>query len=295
MDSEFPHILLIGRNGQVGWELCRTLAPFARLTAVDYPEIDLSDGAALRRWVRNTQPSVVVNAAAYTAVDKAESEPELALKVNGLAPGILAEETRKQGAWLIHYSTDYVFDGIKGEPYLEEDTPHPLSAYGRSKLSGDRAVQQVDGRYLVFRLCWVYGRRGRNFFLTVSRLAGERECLRVVNDQVGCPTWSRLIGEATAQAVRQVLSSRTPDLFKGMYHLCAGGQTSWHGFAQAIVESLPAAARKCTGVEAIPTSAYRTPARRPAYSALCCDKLKRVFGLSLPPWRQQLQLVLDVT
>jgi dTDP-4-dehydrorhamnose reductase len=290
---ETPHILLIGNNGQVGWELCRTLAPFSHLTKVDYPEIDLTDGASIRQWVRDTRPAVVVNAAAYTAVDKAESETDLAMKINGLAPGILAEETRKLGALLVHYSTDYVFDGAKGQPYLEDDSPNPLGAYGRSKLAGDQAVQQVDGLHLIFRLCWVYGARGQNFLLTISRLAREREKLRVVMDQVGCPTWSRLIAEATSQVVRQVLASQTPDLFKGIYHLCAGGQTSWHGFAKAIVASLPPDERKCTEVEAIPTSAYPTPARRPAHSVLCCDKLRRVFGLALPSWEDQLKLVLE--
>lgn len=293
MSVPSPHILLIGKNGQVGWELCRTLAPVARLTAVDYPEIDLTDGTSIRRWIREARPDVVVNAAAYTAVDKAESETDLAMKINGLAPGILAEETRKREALLVHYSTDYVFDGTKEEPYVEDDAPNPLSAYGRSKLAGDQAVQRVDGLHLIFRLCWVYGARGQNFLLTISRLARERERLRVVNDQVGCPTWSRLIAEATAQAVRQVLASKTPAVFKGTYHLCAGGQTSWHGFARTIVESLPPTERKCIEVEAIPTSAYPTPARRPACSVLGCDKLKRAFGLALPAWEDQLKLVLD--
>ena len=211
---EPPHILLIGKNGQVGWELCRTLAPLARLTSIDYPEIDLTDAASIRRWVQESRPDVVVNAAAYTAVDKAEAETELAMKINGLAPGILAEEARKQGALLVHYSTDYIFDGTKGEPYLEDDAPNPVSSYGRSKLAGDQAVQQVDGLHLIFRLCWVYGARGQNFLLTISRLARERERLRVVDDQVGCPTWSRLIAEATAQAVRQVLASKDPGSFQ---------------------------------------------------------------------------------
>jgi dTDP-4-dehydrorhamnose reductase len=290
---ELPHILLIGKNGQVGWELCRTLAPFARLTRVDYPEIDLTEAASIRGWVNTCRPQVVVNAAAYTAVDKAEADPDLVMKINSLAPGILAEETRKWGAWLVHYSTDYVFDGTKGEPYLEDDAPHPLSVYGRSKLAGDRAIQQADGRHLIFRLCWVYGLRGQNFLLTMSRLARERERLRVVDDQVGCPTWSRLIAEATAQAVRQVLASPAPELFSGVYHLCAAGQTSWRGFAQAIVESLPPTGLKCTGVDAIPTSDYPTPARRPAHSVLCCDKLARTFGLALPAWEEQLKLAVE--
>ncbi len=290
---EQPHILLIGYHGQVGWELCRALAPVARLTRVDYPDIDLADGASIRGWVQRCRPDAVVNAAAYTAVDQAESEPDQAMKINGLAPGLLAEETRQRGAWLIHFSTDYIFDGTKGGPYSEDDAPNPLNAYGRSKLAGDQAVQQADGRHLIFRLCWVYGARGHNFLRTILRLARERERLQVVDDQLGCPTWSRLIAEATAQALRQVLASPTPERFTGSYHLCAGGQTSWHGFAQAIVDSLPPAERRCTGVDAIPTSAYPTPARRPACSVLACDKLQRTFGLALPAWEDQLKLVLE--
>jgi len=288
-----PKILLIGKIGQVGWELRRTLAPLGQLTCVDYPEINLAEGSSVKRWVHETAPSVIVNAAAYTAVDKAESEPDLAMKINGIAPGILAEEARRIDALLVHYSTDYVFDGTKTTPYVEEDQPNPLSAYGRSKLAGEQAIQQVDCDHLIFRLCWVYGARGQNFMLTIMRLASEREKLRVVRDQIGSPTWSRMIAEATALALKQVLSVCEARGFRGIYHLSASGQTSWHGFAEAIVKLMPADAKKCREVEAITTPEFPTAARRPAWSVLCCDKLKRTFGLQLPDWEESLKLVLD--
>ena len=286
-------ILLIGKIGQVGWELRRTLAPLGRLVCVDYPEIDLTDAASIRKWVRDTAPAAVVNAAAYTAVDKAETETGLCQQINGVAPGLLAEEARKLGAWLVHYSTDYVFDGTKNTPYIEEDLPNPLGAYGRSKLAGDLAVQQAGGNHLIFRLCWVYGARGQNFMLTMQRLAREREKLRVVRDQIGCPTWSRMIAEATALALKQVLGSPLPWAYRGVYHLAASGQTSWHGFASRIVELVPEAERRCKQVEPIPASDYHTPAKRPAYSVLCCEKLTRTFGLQLPNWEESLREVLD--
>lgn len=287
-------ILLIGRIGQVGWELRRTLAPLGRLVAVDYPEIDLLKGDSVRQWVRDTGPNVVINAAAYTAVDKAESEPDRAQQINGTAPGILAEEAKHCGALLVHYSTDYIFDGTKRTPYVETDVPNPLCAYGRSKLAGDQAVQQVGGAHLIFRLCWVYSARGQNFMLTMMRLAREREKLRVVEDQVGCPTWSRLIAETTALALKQVLAPKDHGRFTGVYHLAASGQTSWHGFAKAIIGLMPPEGKKCTEVQPITTSEYPLPARRPAYSVLNCEKLKNTFGLQLPDWEESLKLVLEV-
>jgi dTDP-4-dehydrorhamnose reductase len=286
-----PVILIIGRIGQVGWELRRTLASLGRLVSVDYPEIDLTDGASIRQWVRDTAPAVIVNAAAYTAVDKAESEPERCQQINGVAPGILAEEGKKLGSLLVHYSTDYVFDGTKREAYVEDDAPNPLGVYGRSKLAGDQAVQQVDDNYLIFRLCWVYGARGQNFMLTIMRLAREREKLRVVGDQVGCPTWSRAIAETTSLALQRVLSAAEPAAYKGLYHLAASGQTSWHGFAEAIVGGMPE--KKCRQVEAITTPEYPTPARRPPFSVLCCEKLQRTFSLRLPRWEESLKQVLE--
>ncbi|HVM46889.1 MAG TPA: dTDP-4-dehydrorhamnose reductase [Candidatus Acidoferrum sp.] len=286
-------ILLIGKIGQVGWELRRTLAPLAQLVCVDFPEIDLCSADSIRKWVAEARPDIVVNAAAYTAVDKAEAEEDRAMKINGVAPGILAEEAKRVGALLVHYSTDYVFDGTKGAPYLETDTPNPLSAYGRTKLAGDEAVRAAGGPHLIFRLCWVYGARGQNFMLTMMRLAREREKLRVVSDQFGCPTWSRLIAETTALALQRAAAVCAWNAFNGTYHLAASGHTSWHGFARAIVDAMPAEDKKCKEVEAIPTSDYPTPARRPAFSLLGCEKLARTFGLRLPAWDESLKEVLE--
>lgn len=290
---EPPRILLVGKIGQVGWELRRTLAPMARITCVDYPEIDLTDGDSIRRWVRETRPDIVINAAAYTAVDKAESEPDKAMKINGVAPGILAEEAKKLRALLVHYSTDYVFDGAKAEPYLETDASNPLGAYGRTKLAGDEAVRAIGGAHLILRLCWVYGARGQNFMLTMMRLARERETLRVVGDQVGCPTWSRMIAETTALALKQAVGAGNWDSFTGTYHLASSGVTSWHSFTKAIIALMPVEGKKCSMVEAITTAEYPTPTKRPAYSVLNCDKLQRTFGLRLPHWEESLKQVLE--
>jgi dTDP-4-dehydrorhamnose reductase len=290
---EPPRILLVGKIGQVGWELRRTLAPMAQVTCVDFPEIDLTSNDSIRRWVRETQPNIVINAAAYTAVDKAEAETDKAMKINGVAPGILAEEAKKLGALLVHYSTDYVFDGAKTQPYVETDAPNPLGAYGQTKLAGDEAVRAIGGAHLIFRLCWVYGARGQNFMLTMMRLAREREKLRVVGDQVGCPTWSRMIAETTTLALKQAVAAGDLDAFTGTYHLAASGITSWHGFADAIVKLMPVEGRKCVQVEAISTADYPTPTKRPAYSVLTCDKLERTFGLRLPHWEESLKQVLE--
>jgi dTDP-4-dehydrorhamnose reductase len=288
---ELTRILLIGKIGQVGWELRRTLAPMAHVTCVDFPEIDLTNADSIRRWARDTRPNIVINAAAYTAVDKAESEPDKAMKINGVAPGILAEEARKLGALLVHYSTDYVFDGTNTSPYVETDSPNPLGAYGRTKLAGDEAVRAIGGVHLIFRLCWVYGARGQNFMLTMMHLARERETLRVVGDQVGCPTWSRMIAETTALALKQAVAD--PGAVTGTYHLASSGVTSWHGFADAIVMVMPAEGKNCAQVEAITTAEYPTPTKRPAYSVLACDKLERTFGLRLPGWEESLKRVLE--
>ena len=288
-----PVILIIGRIGQVGWELRRTLAPLGRVVAVDFPDIDLTNVDSILKWTRETEPQVIVNAAAYTAVDKAESEFEKCNQINGIAPGILAEEAKKRSALLVHYSTDYVFDGTKNTPYTEEDAPNPLGAYGRSKLAGDEAVRAVGGRHLIFRLCWVYGARGQNFMLTMMRLAREREKLRVVQDQFGCPTWSRMIAETTGLALQRVVAAGELSAFQGLYNLAASGQTSWHGFAQSIIGLMPDAEKKCRSIEPIPTSEYPLPAKRPAYSVLSCEKLRRTFGLQLPDWEESLKQVLE--
>lgn len=288
-----PKILLLGKIGQVGWELQRTLAPLGPMVCVDYPEVDFANTDSVRNQIQSIKPGLILNAAAYTAVDKAESDARLAMQINGVAPGILAEEAKKIGAWLVHYSTDYVFDGKKGSPYVEQDTRNPLGAYGQTKLAGDRAVEQVDGLYLIFRLCWVYGSRGSNFMLTILRAAREREQLRVVSDQMGCPTWSRMIAETTTLAVKRVWDDPHPARFKGTYHLCSSGSTSWHGFASSIVDQMPAAEKKCREVKPIASAEWPTPTKRPAYSVLSCTKLERTFGLQLPLWNDSLKLVLD--
>ena len=288
-----PKILLFGRIGQVGWELRRTLAPMGQLVCVDYPEVDFTKPDSIRRWIEDTSPAIIINAAAYTAVDKAETEVDLAMKINAAAPGVMAVEAKKRGALLVHYSTDYIFEGNKTSPYVEDDLPNPQSAYGRSKLAGDQAIQQVDGNYLIFRLCWVYGARGANFMLTMMRLAREREKLRVVNDQVGCPTWSRMIAETTALALNQTDTPAKAAARKGVYHLCSSGQTSWHGFASAIIDAMPDEEKKCRVVEGITSAEYPTPTKRPAYSVMSCAKLERVFGLKLPEWRESLGLVME--
>ncbi|MBM3883521.1 MAG: dTDP-4-dehydrorhamnose reductase [Verrucomicrobia bacterium] len=293
--SASNRILLIGNRGQVGWELERTLAPLGAVLAVDYPEVDLAEPDSIRRMARGFGPGLIVNAAAYTAVDQAETETELAMAINGRAPGVLAEEAQRLDALLVHYSTDYVFDGHKRGAYVEDDPPNPLNAYGRSKLAGEGAVRTATAAHLIFRLCWVYAARGRNFLLTIRRLAGQRDTLRVVQDQVGSPTWARLVAEATALALQRVGCSPDRAHFAGTYHLSAAGATSWHGFAQAILELMPAELRRCERVIPISTLEYPTPARRPANSVLAGDKLDRVFGLRLPEWRGSLdQVVADL-
>ena len=255
--------------------------------------MDLTDGASLRQWVRDTAPQIIINAAAYTAVDKAESEPELAMTINGVAPGVLAEEAKKIGALLVHFSTDAVFAGKKFAPYLEEDPTQPINSYGRSKLAGDQAILQVGGRHLIFRLCWVYGARGQNFMLTMLRLAREREKLRVVRDQVSTPTWCRLVAESTARALKRVLGAGDLGAFNGLYHLSAAGAASKHDFAEAIVRLMPPEGRKCREIEGITTAEFPMPAPRSSHSVLCCDKLERTFGLRLPPWEESLRHVME--
>jgi len=288
-----PRILLLGNRGQVGWELQRTLAPLGEVHGLDYPEIDLANAEVLEDLVQGCQPQLIVNAAAYTAVDKAESEPERARRINAEAPARLAELACKLGAWLVHYSTDYVYDGNKQTPYVEEDPPAPLNVYGQTKLEGDQSIQASGCAHLIFRLCWVYGTRGQNFLRTILRLAQEQETLRVVSDQIGSPTWSRWIAEATALVVQQVLAQPDPTRFSGLYHLRAAGHTSWHGFASRIVEWMPAAERKCREVVAIRTEEYPTPARRPRWSVMSCEKLWRTFRVALPDWETGLRQALD--
>jgi len=300
-------ILLIGKNGQVGWELQRTLAPLGQVTAVAREQMDVSDPDSIRKIIREAKPQVIVNATAYTAVDKAESEPELAMRVNGEAPGIMAEEARQLGALLVHYSTDYVFDGTKQGAYTEEDTPNPLSVYGKTKLAGEQAIQASGAAHLILRTSWVYGVRGKNFLLTILRLAKERPELKIVADQIGAPTWSRMIAESTALILGRGLSPTTPHISlltddNGIYHLTAGGQTSWYGFAKAILEltaDTPLFAKGGQGgftlpkVSPIPTTEYPLPAPRPGNSVMSNDKLARVFGVVAPQWDNALRLCME--
>lgn len=287
-------ILLTGANGQVGWELRRTLSTLGQVVAVDSRAMNLADPDAIRRVLAEVQPRIIVNPAAYTAVDKAESEPDLARTVNAEAPGILAEVAAKSGALLVHYSTDYVFDGGGDAPWKEDDPTGPLNVYGATKLAGEQAIAASGCRHLIFRTSWVYGARGANFLLTMRRLIRERPELKIVDDQMGAPTWCRSLAEATAQALAQLASpARGADKPEpwGVYHMTNGGETSWHGFAQAILdlEGLETSSR----LVPIPSSGYPTPARRPLNSRLDNGKLARVFGLRLPDWRDALKLCLD--
>lgn len=282
-------ILLTGVNGQVGWELQRTLAPLGEVVAADRSVLDLADTASIRRSVAAIAPDLIVNPAAYTAVDKAESEPELAHAINAAAPGELAA----CGVPLVHFSTDYVFDGSKAGAYTEADTPNPLGIYGASKLAGEHAVARAVIPHLILRTSWVYGLRGRNFLLTMQKLARERDTLSVVDDQLGAPTWSRLIAEATALVVARWLDRADPTSDSGVYHLSCGGRTSWHGFAAAILAHLAATGGRTARLSAIPSSGYPTPAARPANSQLDCGKLAQIFGVRLPDWEQALALCLE--
>ena len=285
-------VLITGANGQVGWELQRALAPLGEVLALGHADLDLANADAIRQALRHSAPDLIVNAAAYTAVDRAEQEPELAQAVNGAAPGILAEEARHLNAALVHYSTDYVFDGSKGAPYEEIDATNPLGVYGASKLAGEKAISAVNCAHLILRTSWVYGARGKNFLLTMQRLGRERDELRVVDDQLGAPTWSRMLAEATALMLGQCLhQGRVTDRLRdkgGLFHLSADGQTSWFGFASAIVQGLEPPPR----MTPIATTEYPLPAARPAYSVLSNDKITRHFGIRLPDWRDSLALCL---
>lgn len=282
-------ILLLGKNGQVGWELQRSLAPLGQMVALDRTEGrglvgDLSDLDGLVRTLRELKPDIVVNAAAYTAVDRAESEPELATRVNAEAPQVLAETLAKQGGWLIHYSTDYVFDGSGSRPWKEEDEPNPLNVYGRSKLFGEQAIQRSGCNHLIFRTSWVYGAHGNNFAKSMLRLATEQEYLRVVDDQVGTPTGAELLADVTAHIIRSI---RVNSGASGLYHLVAGGGTSWYGYARFVIEQMRGHGENLIvrNIEPVSTKEYSMPTRRPLNSRLDCSKLCDVFGLHLPGWQ----------
>ena len=283
-------ILLFGKNGQVGWELQRSLAPLGELIALDSASQDLcgdfTDLEGIARTVRAVAPDLIVNAAAHTAVDKGESEPELTYKINALAPGVLAQEASRSGAWFVHYSTDYVFDGTGTTPWREDDATGPASVYGSSKLAGEEAIRLAGCQHLIFRTSWVYASRGGNFARTMLRLAREKDRLTVIDDQLGAPTGAELLADVTAHAVRAALMR--PEV-SGLYHLVAGGQTSWHGYAEFVVEYARQAGipiKVAPGaIEPVPTSAFPTPARRPKNSRMDTSKLQQTFGLNLPDWQ----------
>ena len=286
-------ILLLGKNGQVGWELQRSLAPLGEVLALDRHSTawcgDLSQPERLAQTVRSWRPDVIVNAAAHTAVDKAESEPDLARCLNATAPAALAQAAAEVGAWLLHYSTDYVFNGQGNTPWQETDATGPLSVYGQTKLEGEQAIVASGCKHLIFRTSWVYAARGGNFARTMLRLAGERERLTVIDDQHGAPTGADLIADVTAHAILQVMQPQAASL-AGIYHLVAGGETTWHGYARHVIAQArliqPQLALKVTDIAPVPTSAFPTPAQRPLNSRLHTHKLQQAFGLVLPPWQQ---------
>ncbi|WP_434715336.1 dTDP-4-dehydrorhamnose reductase [Paraburkholderia sp. A3RO-2L] len=289
---DHPTILLTGINGQVGFELARSLQGLGKVVALDRGGLDLADLDQVRRVVRELKPNLIVNPAAYTAVDKAETEIEAAMRLNAEAPAVLAEEAEKLGAGLVHYSTDYVFDGSKDGVYVETDPTNPQNVYGQSKLAGEQAIAASGCRHLIFRTSWVYGARGKNFLLTMLRLGAERDELSVVADQVGAPTWANTIAALTANVLAQATAASDADEWwnrhSGIYHLTASGATSWHGFAEAIFSH--AGLPKMPKVIPIPASAYPTPAKRPDNSRMSNDKLEASFGVRAPDWRVALKL-----
>jgi dTDP-4-dehydrorhamnose reductase len=292
-------ILLLGKNGQVGWELQRSLAPLGEVLALDRHSKqycgDLSKPEQLAQTVLVYKPDFIVNAAAHTAVDKAESEPELAKVLNADAPAALAKAAAQVGAWLVHYSTDYVFDGRGSHARQEGESTGPLSVYGQTKLDGEKAIVASGCKYLIFRTSWVYAARGGNFAKTMLRLAQERDKLTVINDQHGAPTGADLIADVTAHAMRMVLNTQNISL-RGVYHLVASGETTWHGYANHLIDQSkrlsPALNWKVAEVAAVPTSAFPTPATRPLNSRLCTTKLQQAFCLVLPPWQQGVERML---
>lgn len=284
-------ILLLGNTGQVGWELNRTLLTLGELTALDYPQIDMADPKSIRAIVSEHKPDLIVNATAYTDVDRAETERELAMAINGVGPGILAEEARKRGAALIHYSTDYVFDGTKGSPYTEEDAPNPINWYGETKLAGERAIQEVGGAYLIFRTSWVYSLRRPCFVTKVLEWAKTNDTLRIVDDQISTPTWARTLAEATAQVVAQGRGDPLGWLAekRGLFHLTDGGSCSRFEWAEEILSEL----NLNNSVELIPakTIEFKSPARRPNISILNYEKILKVFKIYFPGWQKIIELI----
>lgn len=293
-----PKFLVTGSNGQVGFELRRSLAPLGEVLALDRAACDLTQPDTLRQLVREYRPDVIVNPAAYTAVDKAESDADTAFAVNGMAVGVLAEEARALGSLLVHYSTDYVFDGTKAAPYIETDAVNPQSVYGKSKLAGEQAVAASGATALVLRTCWVAGAHGGNFAKTMLKLGRERESLRVIADQFGAPTTAALIAEVTAQIIARSWLAADRSVFPGgTYHLAADGETTWHGYATELLRYAVAHGVELKvdpqAIVAIPTTEYPLPAPRPANSRLDTSKLRETFGIHLPDWRQGIHFLLD--
>lgn len=293
-------ILLLGKDGQVGWQLQRSLAPHGEVVACGRAECDLSDFDQVRAVVRKTAASIIVNATAYTAVDKAESESDLAFRINAEAPGVLAEESARSGALLVHYSTDYVYDGLKATPYVENDPTAPQSVYGRSKLAGEEAIRAAGGRSLIFRTSWVFGARGGNFVKTILRLAREKPSLNVVADQLGSPTPAAMIATVSGLVLGMLRQGQGLNAGEArLYHLAAARPVSWCEFARTIVARASetpgfSLALGAADIHAIPSSAYPTPARRPANSRLDCSRLEREFGLQMPDWEPYLVRMLQL-
>jgi dTDP-4-dehydrorhamnose reductase len=293
--SDRQRILIVGAYGQVGRELQRSFADAGEIISRDRDTVDLAEPDQVRAMVRDSAPSVVLNAAAYTAVDRAESEPEATMAVNAHASGILAEEALRVGALLVHYSTDYVFDGSKAAPWVEIDAPNPLNVYGASKLAGEEAIQQTGGKFLIFRTSWVYGPHGQNFLLTMLRLGRERESLQIVDDQFGAPTSSIELADATRAIVSGVLTGQfgAPSSWAGLYHMTCAGSVSWCGFARAIFARADTLLHgKVPTVRPIASAEYPTPAKRPRNSLLSNEKLHTRFGVQLAPWEAALDTVL---
>jgi dTDP-4-dehydrorhamnose reductase len=288
-------ILLLGNTGQLGWELQRTLQPLGVVVALDYPNVNMADAVNIRKTVQEHHPQIIVNATAYTAVDKAESEPELALAINSTGPGVLAEEAHKMNAVLVHYSTDYVFDGTKGSPYVETDPPHPLNVYGESKLIGEQAIQQVGGTYLIFRTAWVYSMHRDNFVSKVLGWSRKNATLRIVDDQVSNPTWARMLAEISTISLARAGDDFLPWLAerKGLYHLAGDGFASRYEWVKEILKLDPNAHEQVTK-ELVPaaTGEFPAPAKRPLFSAVDCAKFKDTFGLQLPAWNLTLALAM---
>ena len=288
--------LLIGKNGQVGWELSHSLSKLGNVFALGRSELDLSMPETLGAIIQDIRPDIIINAAAYTAVDKAESEPDLAMTVNGISPGVIAREAKKIGAGMIHYSTDYVFDGKATSPYKEESPTYPLNIYGKSKLAGEQAVIQVGIPHIIIRTSWVYSLRGSNFLLTIKKLAQTRKQIKVVDDQTGAPTWAGSIAEGTKRILEKSLTKSTKAekvfICSGAFHMSCSGKTNWFGFANKILEF--SGLSKNTELIPIPTTAYTTPAVRPKYSRLSNKKLKQVFNQEMPKWQDALHQCLDL-